>query len=564
MSSGLRMALGASLAFGISCGEGDLDVGGEPAPSADAGSGGLCFSSSECPTGWTCSEFGQCLPPPDPGADGGVEPAPEVEYEIGDPVSSRRYVYVAMTDLDALAKIDGATQVVTSVGVGESPEVVAAAPGSDIAVVLDSINGTATVVRPTELVDERTVFGTLPHLNQMVIDPTGSYAVAWFDLQKAVADSGGLGGVGPIGSFQDVSIVALSPGNLASVDLSVGFRPREVEFDDAGTRAFVVTDDGVSVIDLAAAVGGGPSIAAPIPVSDDPFEDPQTIEVDIVGTGAYAVVRQADRAELRVVTMTGPSAGESWVVPLSVEPSDVDLSPDGSRAYAALRGSSQLAVIDIPEDAIDPAGVELIELGTDAAGSLVLSSDGNRAALFTNATLREEITLIELSDPSYPLTTWPLQKSIRFIKFDPTGSKILLFHAKAPGDPDEATSFDEFIDRSHGYSLLDVATGFAKLQITPVEPTAMAFAPAAPRAFVSLDGGDAEGAVAEAHTIELDTGVVRTLELGSPPDALGILPDAEVVFVSQRHSLGRITFMEIASGQVRTLTGFDLNSRVVD
>src|SRR5687767_1579499 len=71
-----------------------------------------CFSASECPVGWTCSEFGYCVPPP--AGDAGVPPPPEIEYEFGPPVSSLRFVWVAMTDQDAVAKIDGATLEVTS------------------------------------------------------------------------------------------------------------------------------------------------------------------------------------------------------------------------------------------------------------------------------------------------------------------------------------------------------------------------------------------------------------------------------------------------------------------
>ena len=66
------------------------------------------------------------------------------------------------------------------------------------------------------------------------------------------------------------------------------------------------------------------------------------------------------------------------------------------------------------------------------------------------------------------------------------------------------------------------------------------------------------------ETIELDTGVVRTLELGSPPDAVGVLPNADMAFVSQRHPLGRISFIDIATGDARTITGFDLNSQIID
>jgi DNA-binding beta-propeller fold protein YncE len=530
----------------------------------DAGGGTPeCFSSNECPTGWTCSEFGTCMPPPS-GGDGGTALPPEVEHELSAPVSSLRYVYVAMTEQDALAKIDGNTLAVTSLAVGEHPEVLAAAPGTDTVVVLDSVNGTATVVRPTVDRDEQTVLATLPHLNQLVVAPGGGYAVAWFDLNKAITEAGGLDFVDQIGSFQDVTIIDLTPNQERAVDLTVGFRPGEIEFDAAGTRAYVVTQDGVSVIDLEQATTDGPSIVPPIAVTDDPFTDPDMLEVDVVATGELAVIRETGHDRLRVLRLVGPDAGTWWDVPLPSFPTDVDLAPDGSRAYAVLRDSAALAVIELPGDAIDPTGVELVDLTGQVVGSLVLSDDGSRGLLFTNAVADERITVIELDDPTFPHSTYPLQKSVKLLGFAPDGDKALVVHAKGAGDPGLAMSFEEFVDRSHGYSVFDLDTGFAKLQLTPVEPGAFAFAPLAAKAYLILDGGDAEGAIAEVQSIELDTGVVRHVDLGSPPGAVGVLPNAGVTYVNQRHPLGRVSFIDIATGEVRTITGFDLNSRIID
>ena len=128
-------------------------------------------------------------------------------------------------------------------------------------------------------------------------------------------------------------------------------------------------------------------------------------------------------------------------------------------------------------------------------GSLVLSDDGARGVLYTNASLDEHVTIVELAEPGLPYQTFPLQKSVRAVGFDPTGNKLIVLHARAPGDPGQAPNFEEFINRSHGYSTVDIASGFSKLQITDVNPEAFAFAPDAPRAYVTLDGGPADGAV---------------------------------------------------------------------
>jgi len=571
----LSLALLAALATG--CGSSKAEYGGAVASDAgassaqDASPAGPCFSSNECPVGWTCSEFGQCLPPPVGGIDGGAPVPPEVEHEMSAPVSSLRYVWVAMTQQDKLAKIDGTNLAVSAIPVGHHPEVVAALPGTDIALVLDEVDdpklqttGTATVVRPAVQNDATELYGVLPNFNRVATAPNGKYAVAFFDLAKAIADAGSLQAVRHVGSYQDVSVLALEPGSQREVDLTVGFKPRAVEFDAAGAHAYVITETGVSIIDLAAVTKGEPTIIPPIPVTDDPGGMPAGVEAHVLASGDYAVVRAPGQASLRIVRLTGPSAGTASTIALPAEPTDVDLGPGGNRVYAVTRAPATLTAIDVPADLASPSSIETVSLGNVVAGQLTLSPDGTRALLYTNATLDEHVTVVNLTAPGLPHATYTLQKSIRQVGFDPSGKHAVIVHARAPGDPAAAKDFDEYIDRSPGYSSVDLASGFSKLQITPVDPGTFAFAPDAPRAYLTLDGGDQDGATWAVQTIELDTGVVRTIPLNSPPSAIGVLPGAKKVFVNQRHPLGRVSFLDVASGQVRTVTGFDLNSNIVN
>jgi len=556
----IRMVILSLLgAAGAACGASRVgdSVAGAPGDAGFGGQGsGSCLASNECPTGWTCSDFHTCMPP-SPGSDAGV-PA-ETEIEFGAPTSSQRYVYVAMTAQNRLARIDGATLAVSSIAVGAAPREVATIPGSDGAIVLDQVNGTATVVRPVLTGGDGTrVLATLPRLNRIDVDPTGRFAVIWFDLVKALADH-----TGNAGSFQDVAVVALAPGNEKSVALTVGFRPRAVQFDATGTRAYVITQDGVSVIDLALATEHAPRIVPPIPIAD-PGTSPDDLEVQIVATGDYAAVRQAGHAGLRVVSMQPASAGQAFDIPLASPPTDIDLAPDGSRVYAVLRDAQRLAIIDIPGDALDPTGVTAVDLAPATVGSAVVSADGKHALLFTNATLDPHITRVELAEAGFPHVTWSLQKAVRAVGISPDSTTAIVLAAKAPGDPATATSFDDFVARSFGYALLDLATGFAKLQLTPVDPGPFVYAPDGRSAYVALDGGDAVTATRALQVVTAQTGVVQTLPLGSPPSAVGIVPSAGQAFVAQRHPLGRMSFIALVTGAVRTVTGFDLNSQIVD
>ncbi len=548
---------------------GDAGVG---SPSLDAGAPNQCFSSNECPVGWTCSEFGQCIPPP-PGTTDGGAPPPEVEQEMTAPVSSLRYVWVAMTSEDKLAEIDGQTLAVNAIPVGHHPQVVVTMPGTDTAVVLDEVDdpkiqpgGTATVVRPSAAGNTTEVYPVLPNFNRMATSPDGRYAVAFFDLDKAIADAGSLQAVTHVGSYQDVSVLSLEPGQQSHVDLTVGFRPRDVEFDATAQHAYVITETGVSIIDLAAVTHGSPTIIPPINVSDSPTGDLGDAEVHVLASGDYAVVRTPGESSLRIVSITGPTAGTATTINLPAEPTDVDLAPGGERVYAVTRDPATLTAIDVPGDLADPSQIETVSLGTVIAGQLTLSPDGSHAVIYTNAFLDEHVTFVDLTQPGLPYITYPLEKSVRTVGFDPSGQHIVVVHARAPGDPATATTFEEVIDRSPGYSSVDMKTGFAKLQITPVDPGTFAFAPTLPRAYLTLDGGDADGSTWEVQEIDFQTGVVRTIELNSPPAAIGILPGASngKVFVNQRHPLGRVSFIDVMTDEVRTVTGFDLNSRVVD
>jgi hypothetical protein len=525
---------------------------------SDAGFVG-CLSSNECAPGYYCNDFGRCEKQATGSGDGGMPmPPPEKEYDFAPPTSSQRFVYVAMTAQDELARIDGSTLGVKSTKVGKSPKVVATIPGTDGAVVLDSYNGTATVVRPVGDSDTTRVLATLQRLNRLDIDPSGRYAVIWFDLAKAIQE----GNIFTVGSFQDVTVVRLAAGNEKAVNLTVGFRPREVQFDATGNRAYVITQDGVSVIDLGYATDHTATIIPPIAVAD-PAVSPDDIEVDVVSTGEWAAVRQVNSATLRIVNV-GSAPGTTHSITLASPATDIDLAPNGSRLYAVERTAKKLAVVDIPADAQNPSGIETIDLTNAAIGSLVLSQDGKRGLLFTNATADERVTILKLDQAGYPMQTWPLKKSIRAVAISPAGNNALLINAKMVGDPATATNFDDFVDKSYGYTLLDLASGFGKLQITPVDPGAFIYAPDGSKIYVALDGGDAVTATRALQVVTTQTGVVETKSLGSPPSSVGILPGASQAFVNQRHALGRVSFVDLLNDATRTVTGFDLNSHIVN
>ena len=58
--------------------------------------------------------------------------------------------------------------------------------------------------------------------------------------------------------------------------------------------------------------------------------------------------------------------------------------------------------------------------------------------------------------------------------------------------------------------------------------------------------------------------MVDRYDLASPPIAVGVVAGARRAFIAQEHPEGRLTFVDLETGIARTLTGFELASRVVD
>jgi hypothetical protein len=70
------------------------------------------------------------------------------------------------------------------------------------------------------------------------------------------------------------------------------------------------------------------------------------------------------------------------------------------------------------------------------------------------------------------------------------------------------------------------------------------------------------GAVKEAHRVDLRTFQVEPIALGSPPVSVGAIPGSSRAFIGQDHPDGRISFVNWNTGDVESVTGFELNSRI--
>jgi len=466
------------------------------------------------------------------------------------PRAGARFVYVANPRRDTVAVIDSTTLAIRPVQVGDTPSFLQTLPAMDVALVINVGSRDVSILRTDSSGATRTsTVPVVPGVNAISVAADGRHAIAWFDSARRAGTSGA-------GSFQDVSLITFGEREV-SIALTVGFRPSAVAFSaDAGT-AFVVTEDGISVIRFADVRG---PVVAPLLRFGDSAGATVARDVSITSDGRWALARREGGAEIQLVDL---SAGSVVKVDLGSPVTDLDLAPAGTFAVAVLRATGAVVRLPIPAGFSDPQARQVIRVEGEQVGSVSITPDGKTAVLYTTATSTvERLVLVDLEGGGASSRPVRLKKGVRSVAVAPDSRIALVVHTKEMGDPKAANlDVEVVIDRSYGYSVVDLSTGFAKLQLADAPVGELAITPDASRAFVLLR--DDVRSVRIAQRIHLGSFIVDDFPLGSPPVALAALADSKRVFVSQSHPEGRISFIHWETGAVESVTGFELNGRIV-
>jgi hypothetical protein len=511
-------------------------------------------------------------------ADGGVPNLPPEVEEMVDfqlPQASENFVYAANPAAGTVAVIDAQTSSIRTLETGEQPTYLRTLPGTDDAIVLNVGSDTATVIRSAGTSSKTSDLPVVPGANAIGLAPDGKHAVVYYNSSYASAGN-------TSGSFQDVSVVSLSQDgdDDQALSMTVGFRPRDVFFSSDGARAFVVTEDGISVLDFAAIAKTGSGIAQLLSFGGQ--VDQKTLDVAVTPDGRYALARADGTSLLRLIDLNDGhvktlDVADAYVAPPATddddagvaEPppiaiTDLDLVPTGDAAIVVLRNQSAMMELPIPGAFDDATEATTLTVEDQIVGSVSVSPDGKHALLYTTVANQERMTLVVRGGSTEPKTV-ALRKAVQAVVFTPDGKTALITHTKLPGSPDDlGISPDESIDRAYGYSLLRVPQGDVKLQVTRTAVGPAAIVPDGSYVFV-LFRDDALG-IKEVHRVALASFLVDPiLELESPPISIGSAPKSGRVFVNQDHPDGRMLFIDWQNPRDRnTVTGFELNSRIRD
>jgi len=542
-----------ALQWGCACGAGAPLRGGDGIDNGGAGggfngTGGSGGSGCPCASGYTC-QAGGCVP---------NEVEKDRSLDNAPPVATPRYVYALNPTAASVARIDPVSLQIEAIPVGPGPVGLVAMPGEDSAVVLSQADASLSLIESATLPSKVTRFPLKRQHSRLSVSPDGAFAVAWPDPSLPPAS-------GSEGIFTLIDLKKAREGKpLTEVarERAGGYRITNIVFHTvAGVakRLSVFAKSTVSTWDLTQ-----PDTALPqrlqLPASMS--SDVSAREVASTPDGRVVMLRSTTSAEIALF-----ADGALTLVPLSEIATDLDLLPDGLAAVLAMRGSGKVAYVRIPQDVINPAGILEVPVDGGVVGQIALPPSAADAGMFafvySNVGGDESFARVDL--PGGAVTRYPLEKAIDEISVSPDARSAVILHLANPAttatDPYEAA-----VDKDQGFSVFDVGTGFWQLQRTgTTRPTRYAFSPLGGFVGVALRDDAAKRFALQA--VNLSSLVTTTLTLASTPLFMGTVPQApgitpHRVFVSQAHPAGRISVIQLDTGQVRTATGFTLNSEI--
>lgn len=484
---------------------------------------------------------------PSGGAGGGggtgpivVPPEKELEQSFLAPVVTGNFVFSANPSSGRVAVIDAETYKVRLYNAGFGPKYLTALPDDRGAIVINELSHDTTLfeLSGADVITSDLALPVHVDANAWAVSPDARFAIAWTRTETEEK-------VDPTAGSQTVSVLDLQRGQ--TTELTVGFHPTQALVDAQSERAFVVSDDGISVIRL----GDEPEVTLLAAVSEDPLEEPAARDVSVLPDGSFAIVRIEGSSQLRLVDLSREDGLSSY--DLGAPIADVDLSRDGSLALAAVPGIGEVVLVPMPP-AADGSNFERVTIPREITSSISLSDDSELALLYQNGADNSHLTVLDLRpEQGRALRTVDLKGPVAAVFAAPGAASAIAFQKPIAGSKRAGLW--------SGVPTLERRS--AKIVGTDAVPSALAFDEAGEYALVTV--GNDESEAHGVYRVVLGTMQEDFVELASPPaaGATGIVAGVGRGFVAQTHPEGRITFVDLKTAQAHTITGFELAARIL-
>ena len=471
--------------------------------------------------------------PNDDGDDTDLGSETEDDFLKLSPTATQAYVFVVNSSRNTVSRISVPSLDVLTTEVGVDPQVATTTSDYSRAVVFNAGSDSISVIDAETM--ESTEVEIRSNFNNMLLSPDGRWALVYND-----ADLPTEGSTGALQSFNEISLVNVE--TLEHLSMAVGFHPREATFTPDSSELLIVANEWMASLDLEAE-DIRPQL---VELAEDPLNAPVAEEVLVEPTGAFAFVRQFGEDRLVVVDLAEHTLQR---VDIGYNPTDLDLSPDGTKAVVVSRGSQELHVLN----AQDPlAEQEVIPLPADEViGSLHFSPDGSKAVLYTTAQREARYTTWDVD--SGELKVRSLVKPVKSVSVSPTGGTLLVFHTLE--DDADTPSTSPYLGE-HALTMIDLDSFLANPLLIPDEPSAFANSSDGEFGYFIMEG------IPALAVLQYDNLLFEEVTLRSDPVHVGVLPESTYAYVNQEHELGRLSFYEPETQALQTITGFELNSGI--
>jgi hypothetical protein len=532
------------MTLALACGSGEGDSAGFPSaggrePPRDAEGNNASGALDDVPAP---------MAPQQPGAT----PEREVESSFRAPVVAGRLIWSANPESGRVALVDVVTHEVSTVSAGLQPTYLAAIAGNgpNRAIVLNTGSHDATLFR--EAADgtrSQLQIPTHQDATAWAMSSGGRWAIAWSDAAQ-------MGPLDATEGLQDITVIDLSVDPPRPARFSVGYRPLQVMIDASESRAYAVTHDGISVIEL----GDTPRALADVLLVSQAqllagtLGSPVLEDVPLTSDGRFALIRFAGAPILEIVEL---GTNTTALLELPGEVSDVDIAGDSHRAVAVVRSTGQVAVFDLEAALAEPTQMRLWSFAGETIGSAALPEQGAAALFFTNAVESDRLAILDttaLGSADGAQRVVSLKAPITAVFASPEGSHAVALLKTAAGS-----------DRAGAFSVIPVTQALPpKIQGTDAPPFKVSLANTAVGVRGLVTVRDDRTGIYGAYLLRMPSLQVDRIALSSPPIAAGVLPEYGAAFVAQQHPEGRITFINLETAEAETLTGFELSGKVVD
>jgi hypothetical protein len=374
------------------------------------------------------------------------------------------------------------------------------------------------------------------HFNAISYSNDGSFAVAFldpslgFDLENA-------------GVINLTSVLVMNLANGSSTPLSVGFAADRVLFTDDNTRAVVLSQSSVALVDLTA---DPPTKSVDFPLTLDADTVVNPVAIDLTPDGRYALISASGRDDLYVLDLESPSIN---MVPLSGNPSDMvvvdDWAPDDGVAQdrTVLVYDNARAIDVLDHEVFDIVSWELDEPMTDVTAGedfvLAYHLNGNKDAY-------------RLDLASGDLVEYRLENPPVSLTMDPT-EQFAVALTRAEGGYGEGV--EGVYDSSPGMEILDLRQdkGRSFPYLLESDAVGIAFSPGETALYALV----LQSGIDYLYQLDLYTGVAGEVDLSAPPHGIGALPGG-TFFITHQTGMGMMSFYDPATGDITEVTGFAL------